>query len=173
MTSLALTWTLFLRRANLAICIICCAISLATFTMELFSSSHLSVSSCNSLAASWNNIAIIKKYCAWSVREVWASFATNQYNYVFHKTFPRRYKWLLRVFIGLRDCLISIVSILKKEKKEPRNMHFSQKTFALKFKCNCCFSSLKHQHGVTTSSRISRSLPKVFHSGGDSTCIIK
>ena len=86
MTSLALTWTLFLRRANLAICIICCAISLATFTIELFSSSHLSVSSCNSLAASWNNIAIIKKYCAWSVRKVCASFSLQPINTIMSST---------------------------------------------------------------------------------------
>ena len=86
MISLALTWTLFLRRANLAISIICCAISLATFTMELFSSSHLSVSSCNSLAASWNNIGIINKYGAWSVREVCASFSLQPINTIMSST---------------------------------------------------------------------------------------
>lgn len=51
------TWSLFRPRESLAICSICCAISLATFTIELFSSSHLSVSSCSSWAASWNKTA--------------------------------------------------------------------------------------------------------------------
>ena len=47
------TWSRFRPRANFAICSICCAISLATFTIELFSSSHLSVSSCSSWAANY------------------------------------------------------------------------------------------------------------------------
>ena len=47
------TWSRFRPRANFAICSICSAISLATFTIELFSSSHLSVSSCSSWAANY------------------------------------------------------------------------------------------------------------------------
>ena len=47
------TWSRFRPRANFAICSICNAISLATFTIELFSSSHLSVSSCSSWAANY------------------------------------------------------------------------------------------------------------------------
>ena len=59
-------------------------------------------------------------------------FATNQYNYVSHKTFPRRYKRLLRVFIGLHDCLISIVSILKKKKKGTEKHAFFPKYICIK-----------------------------------------
>lgn len=47
------TWSRFRPRANFAICSICSAISLATFTIELFSSSHLSVSSWRSWAANY------------------------------------------------------------------------------------------------------------------------
>ena len=47
------TWSRFRPRANFAICSICSAISLATFTIELFSSSHLSVSSWSSWAANY------------------------------------------------------------------------------------------------------------------------
>ena len=59
-------------------------------------------------------------------------FATNQYNYVFHKTFPQRYKCLLRVFIGLRNFMISIVSILKKEKKRTKKHAFFPKDICIK-----------------------------------------
>lgn len=87
------TWSRFRPRANFAICSICSAISLATFTMELFSSSHLSVSSCSSWAANYKTsnktstirapqeiIMISLRAPKWMKEKRWCTSSRSSYN---------------------------------------------------------------------------------------------
>ena len=87
------TWSRFRPRANFAICSICSAISLATFTIELFSSSHLSVSSCSSWAANYKTsnktstirapqeiIMISWRASKWMKEKRWCTSSRSSYN---------------------------------------------------------------------------------------------